>query len=80
MYAVPKFVYDPKSNVLRMHEYLNTHTRHKRSRSPANDPNRIPANLAPKDMVPLGKYALSIIWSDGHQSLMPYRAFVEGYR
>ena len=33
----------------------------------------------PTSLVPLGKYALSIVWSDGHQSLMPYRAFVDGY-
>lgn len=48
-------------------------------RSPANDPKRVPEDIAPAEMTPLGRYAVQIIWTDGHQSLMPYRAFVDGY-
>ena len=45
----------------------------------ANRPDELPAALAPLDVVPMGNYAVSISWSDGHQSLLPYRSFVEGY-
>ena len=48
-------------------------------RSPANNPDALPADLAPLDFVPMGNYAVSVRWSDGHQSLLPYSSFVEGY-
>ena len=48
-------------------------------RSPSNDPDRLPADLHPLDFVPMGRYAVSIRWSDGHQSLIPYSSFVSNY-
>ncbi len=37
------------------------------------DPNKIPADIAPKEITPLGNYALAITWSDGHSSgIYPY--------
>ena len=48
-------------------------------RSPTNDPDNLPADLAPLDFVPMGNYAVSVRWSDGHQSLLPYASFVDGY-
>jgi hypothetical protein len=47
--------------------------------SPSNRPDALPAELTPLDLVPMGNYAVSVRWSDGHQSLLPYRSFVEGY-
>ena len=47
--------------------------------SPSNRPDELPADLTPLDLVPMGNYAVSVGWSDGHQSLLPYRSFVEGY-
>ena len=51
----------------------------RRCRSPSNRPDELPADLVPLDMVPMGNYAVSVGWSDGHQSLLPYRSFVEGW-
>ena len=48
-------------------------------RSPTNDVNNLPEDLHPLDCVPMGNYALSVRWSDGHQSLIPYRSFIAGY-
>ena len=48
-------------------------------RSPSNRPDDLPPNLAPLEFAPLGNYAMSVRWSDGHQSLLPYRSFVEGW-
>jgi len=48
-------------------------------RSPSNDINNLPEDLHPLDCVPMGNYALSVRWSDGHQSLLPYRSFIAGY-
>ena len=47
--------------------------------SPSNRPDELPADLTPLDLVPMGNYAVSVGWSDGHQFLLPYRSFVEGY-
>lgn len=48
-------------------------------RSPSNDLSSLPEDLRPVDSVPMGNYAISVVWSDGHQSLLPYRSFVKGY-
>jgi Mrp family chromosome partitioning ATPase/DUF971 family protein len=37
------------------------------------EPRSIPETVAPKKIYPTGNYALSVDWSDGHQSLYPYR-------
>jgi len=47
-------------------------------RSPANRPDALPADVEPLDFVPTGNYAVSVRWSDGHQSLLPYASFVRG--
>ena len=37
------------------------------------DPNKIAADIAPKEITPLGNYALAITWNDGHSSgIYPY--------
>jgi len=51
----------------------------RRCRSPSNTPDQLPPDLAPLDMVPMGNYAMSVRWSDGHQSLLPYASFVDGW-
>ena len=48
-------------------------------RSPSNDMASVPEDLFPLDIEPMGNYAVSVRWSDGHQSLLPYRTFVAGY-
>ena len=48
-------------------------------RSPSNDPDNLPEDLFPLDCLPMGNYAISVRWSDGHQSLLPYASFVQGY-
>jgi len=35
--------------------------------------------VKPVEIAPVGNYAVGIDWSDGHKSLYPYKAFVEGY-
>jgi len=47
----------------------------KRCRSPVNDPDACPPDLSPASMEPIGNYAISIVWSDSHQSLIPYATF-----
>ena len=51
----------------------------RRCRSPANQPEAIPDDIYPLDIVPTGNYAVSIRWSDNHMSLLPYASFVDGY-
>ena len=46
-------------------------------RSPTNTPDDLPDDLEPLDFVPMGNYALSVRWSDGHQSLLPYASFID---
>ena len=48
-------------------------------RSPSNDLGNLPDDLTLLDAVPMGNYAVSVRWSDGHQSLLPYASFVQGY-
>lgn len=43
------------------------------------NPDDIPETITPKKMNPVGNYALSINWSDGHPSLYPYSRFVEDW-
>ena len=38
-----------------------------------------PPAVRPLTLTRTGNYALAVGWSDGHQSLFPYRAFVLGY-
>jgi hypothetical protein len=47
----------------------------RKCRSPVNDPERCAADLRPVEIEPMGNYAVSIVWSDGHQSLFPYATF-----
>ena len=51
----------------------------RKCRSPSNTPDSLPDDLEPLDFVPMGNYAVSVRWSDGHQSLLPYASFVDGY-
>ena len=51
----------------------------RRCRSPANQPEAIPDDIYPLDIVPTGNYAVSIRWSDNHMSLLPYASFVAGW-
>lgn len=47
----------------------------RKCRSPVNVPDSCPPDLAPVEIEPMGNYAVSIVWSDGHQSLFPYATF-----
>ena len=47
---------------------------------PLLDPDSVPADIQPMSMSPVGNYALSVTWSDGHQSLYPYSSFLESRR
>jgi len=51
----------------------------RKCRSPVNDPERCPLDLAPVEIEPMGNYAVSIVWSDGHQSLFPYATFTGNF-
>jgi DUF971 family protein len=35
--------------------------------------NMVPRTVSPRGFSPIGRYALSVDWSDGHKSLYPYR-------
>jgi len=41
------------------------------------DKSSVPTTIRPLNMIPIGRYALSIDWSDGHKSLYPYRQIVK---
>ena len=41
------------------------------------DKSSVPTTIHPLVMNPIGRYALSIDWSDGHKSLYPYRQIVK---
>lgn len=58
---------------------IKPHDLRRLCRSPSNDASNLPADLYPLDCVPMGNYAVSVRWSDGHQSLLPYASFVEGF-
>lgn len=47
----------------------------RKCRSPVNAPDACPPGLAPVEIEPMGNYAVSVVWSDGHQSLFPYATF-----
>ncbi len=35
---------------------------------PLLDPDSVPADVAPRDVQPVGRYAIQIRWSDGHEA------------
>ena len=37
----------------------------------------LPPDVKPVNMAPIGRYAISIDWSDGHKSLYPFRQIVK---
>ena len=80
--AMPQLAFDRATNefIVNGSQRLTAVALRRLCRSPANNPEAIPPGIAPTDWVPLGRYAVSINWSDGHQSLMPYRSFVDGYK
>jgi len=49
----------------------------RRCRSPTNIQELITEDVKPVEIFPMGNYAIQILWNDGHQSLMPYRSFIE---
>ncbi|CAM9209901.1 unnamed protein product, partial [Sphacelaria rigidula] len=46
---------------------------------PLLDPATVPEDIVPSGFAPIGNYAVSVQWSDGHSSLYPYSAFAEYY-
>lgn len=44
------------------------------------DPASIPENIAATAFAPIGNYAVSVQWSDGHSSLYPYSTFARYYK
>jgi Mrp family chromosome partitioning ATPase len=79
--TTPELVFDPSTQefVINGSQRISAVDLRRLCRSPANNPDAVPPSVAPMDWMPLGRYAVSIRWNDGHQSLMPYRAFVDGY-
>ncbi|GAB5354250.1 hypothetical protein AAMO2058_000103500 [Amorphochlora amoebiformis] len=51
----------------------------RRCRSPTNVKELITDGVRPLDIFPMGNYAVQIVWNDGHNSLMPYRSFIDGW-
>lgn len=49
------------------------------SGAPKLDPTTVSESIKPMTMSPVGNYALQVTWSDGHESLYPYRRFVENW-
>lgn len=47
---------------------------------PLLDPASVSEDIAPSDFAPIGNYAVSVQWSDGHSSLYPYSAFARDYK
>lgn len=37
------------------------------------DEKSVPLDIKPRSMMPIGRYAISVDWSDGHKSLFPYK-------
>jgi DUF971 family protein len=37
------------------------------------DPKTVPSDVRPLNLAPIGRYATSIDWSDGHKSLVPFK-------
>ena len=56
---------------------ITPHELRRQCRSPSNTPEDLPADLSPLDFVTMGNYAVSVRWSDGHQSLLPYSSFIQ---
>jgi len=83
--VLPQCLYLSESNTVEIrcedgeHQSITPIALRKLCRSPSNRPDELPADLYPVDLVPMGNYALSVRWSDGHQSLLPYASFVEGW-
>ncbi|EKX54475.1 hypothetical protein GUITHDRAFT_156868 [Guillardia theta CCMP2712] len=80
--VMPEIEYDApnKQFVIDGNQRISAKEMRRLCRSPANDPNNVKESVEPVDFVPLGRYAISIQWNDGHQSLMPYRSFVNSYK
>lgn len=50
------------------------------SGKPLLDPASVSEDIVPSDFAPIGNYAVSVQWSDGHSSLYPYSAFARDYK
>lgn len=46
---------------------------------PLLDPASVSEDIAPSNFAPIGNYAVSVQWSDGHSSLYPYSSFADDY-